>query len=158
MTWQTEMVPLVRSLINDLNSVLYTNGNIEDFIVYAAHFVNKEVSFSNTYSIDLALKTISPDPTTPTREDGFINLVSIKAAIFILLGELKVASSNAVKVTDGPSSIDYTSVYKAKKELLDWMIKNYEQMKMSLILGDLNAGEAIMTPFTQEDVGGEYYR
>lgn len=160
MAWNEEIIPLVRGLINDISHPTYTysDDQVTEFIIYAAHFVNQEVSFDTTYTIDISATTISPDPSTPTRDVSFINLIALKAAILILNGEVKVAAGQAVKVVDGPSSLDFTMVYKAKKELLEQMKNEYDKMKLSVNLGELSSWTSVLSPYTQEVVFSDYYR
>lgn len=152
-TWKEEMIPLTRGLINDIDdsSYTYTDTQITKFLIYAAHLNQLDITFSNTYTIDISKLSISPDPTSLS-DSFFINFTCMKAAILILSGELKTDASKAVSVSDGPSSIDYREVYKAKKVLYDDMIEKFGMAKVYAALGDLSAGVAILTPFTQQTI------
>lgn len=160
MAWSTEIIPLVRGLINDIDLVspTYSDAIITQYIVYAAHFMLTEISFPTTYSVDVSHQTISPDPTTPTIDLVFINMVSLKSAILILTGEVKTATAQAVRINDGPSSVDMTAVYKAKMELLRQYQQSFDKAKIAVAMGDASVGQAILTPYTQEyNFSSSYY-
>lgn len=146
MTWQTEMVQLVRTLINDLGSVTYSDATLKSFIVGSAQLLLKEVDFDTTYTIDLVTPSISPDPTTQSpKDDNFINTVCLKASVLILFGELKTAAAEGIRVTDGPSTIDMTGAYASTKGLYDTLLQMFERSKIELKMG--NAGKVVITPF-----------
>lgn len=161
MAWDDEMIPLVRGLVNDLTptSYTYTDEQLREFILYAAHFSLSEVYFSTTYVVDLTLQSITPDPSTPTRDTSFINIVALKAAIFIVTGEVKTAASQAVRINDGPSMVDLTLIYKAKSELLKSMKADFDRAKIAMSVGDNSVGESVLTSYTQENAtSSSYYR
>ena len=160
-SWQEEMIPLTRGLINDIDDTnyTYTDMQITKFLIYAAHLNLTEITFTNDYSIDISKLYISPDPTTlGTVDRPFINFTCMKAALLILSGELKTATSKAVLVSDGPSSMDYREVYKAKKQLYDSMLNAFNKAKIYAALGELSAGVAILTPYTQNVICDSYDR
>ena len=157
MAWQEDMVPLLRGLINDLDSSTYSDSTLEQYIVYAAHFNINEISFDTTYTIDMSQMSITPNPTSP-QDLSFINLTVLKAAIFVLRGEVKEATAQSVRVVDGPSSMDFTGVYKAKIALLKMMEEDFGNAKLSAALGDLSVGLAILSPYTQEGIRSDGFR
>lgn len=150
MAWENEMTIIVRYLVNDPNSSSYTDLHIQQLILVAAQLVqHNELQFDKTYTIDVDSLSLSPDPTSGTRDNGFINLISLKSAAMILHGDAKVAAMDAWRVSDGPSTIDGSASYKAKKELADEYEKRYQQEKQKYILNG-NAGLAVITPTTVE--------
>lgn len=151
MAWNEEIIPLTRGLIGDidLDTPTYSDSTIQQYIIYAAHFILSELDFPTPYVVDMSQQTIMPDPTTPTRDTSFINVVALKAALFVLNGEIKAATSQAVRITDGPSSIDMTAIYKAKLELLKQLQINLDQIVLAISIGDFSAGQAILSPYTQ---------
>ena len=154
MAWDNVAVPLLRGLINDMDpsSFTYSEDELEEVLVYAAFFVNTEVDFTTTYTIGVKQFTITPDPSN-TSADGnlFISLMVLKAGIMIICGEAKTAASQSIKVVDGPSQIDAGGIYKATKDLCDQLREDYELAKTKALIGDFSAGEAILTPYTQEN-------
>lgn len=157
MSWQGEMSTIVRHLINDVDSTnyTYTDQRIETSILVSAQIVLSEVDFENTYTVDVEQCYLNPDPTDPTtglatvnKDDGFINLVSLKTACLILGSEMKTQALNAVRVSDGPSSIDYTAVAGHIKYLYEFSCKQYEEYKFNYAAGNNAVGKAILSPYS----------
>lgn len=148
MAWQNEMSNIVRNLINDPDGSTYTDARVEQVILVAAQLLLGKADFQNDYTIDVDLLALSPDPTTVSPKDNnFINIVSLQAALIFLKGEAKTLAAQAYRITDGPSSIDVTAAYKALQEqakemqdLLDWALTEFN-------MGN-SQGEAILTPYT----------
>lgn len=155
MTWQTTITQLVRLLINDLDADLYSSATIQSFIAGSAQLVKNEINFDNTYTISVTTPSISPDPTS-TSDDNFINIVSLKTACLILAGEVKTAAASALKVVDGPSSIDASSSYKAKKEWYDKVLEEYNRAVAQHKTGNSVGGIAILGPFSLYNRGGTW--
>jgi len=167
MSWQGEMSTIVRYLINDVDSSNYTYSyeRIETAILISAQLVLTEFDFENTYIVDVEQCYLNPDPTDPTtglvtanKDDGFINLVSLKTACIILGSELKTQSLNAVRVSDGPSSIDYTAVAANVRFLYEHACKQYEEYKFNYAAGNNAVGKAIISPYGSEAISGNISR
>lgn len=160
MAWQNEMTTIVRNLINDIDGTSYTDSRIETVILVATQLLSTQVDFGNSYTIDVDLLSLTPDPTTVEPKDNdFINLVCLQAALIILRSEAKTLAAQSYRITDGPSSIDISAAYKGLQEqvkemqdLLDWAIAGYTT-------GALNAlgGQAILTPYTVVNQQSRYY-
>ena len=157
MSWQGEMTTMVRTLISDVDpsNYTYSNQRLETTILVAAQIVMTEIDFENKYTVDVEQCYITPDPTDATtphatinRDDAFINLVSLKTACIIMGSELKTQSLNAVKVVDGPSSIDFTAVAANIRYLYDYSCKNYEEYKFNYAAGNNAVGKAILSPYS----------
>lgn len=157
MSWQGEMTTIVRTLIDDLDSTNYTYSNkrLETTVLVAAQIVLTEVDFENVYTVDVEQCYLSPDPTDPTtglatanKDDAFINIVSLKTACLIMGSELKTRALSAVKVSDGPSSVDYTAVAANIRFLYDYACKNYEEYKFNYAAGNNAVGKAILSPYS----------
>ena len=155
MAWYNELVLILRHLIDDLDSSseTYDDDRLEEVLIVAAQLMTTQVDFDNSYTIDVDLHSISPDPTSAgNKDDDFINLTCIKAACIILTGEAKSLAAQSYTIKDGPSSISVKGAYDATKNLLD-------QMKLYLALaiqhykaGNSVAGKAILTPYTSSYV------
>ena len=146
--WQDVTVSLIRSILQDVSTTPdYDDGRLEDVILAAAHIVQSEIDFNYTYTINLVSGTITPDPVD-NNDVAFINMTCYKAALFILNSELKTAAINGIMIKDGPSVIDTRQFFVSQKTRYDLMIKEYDKVKMAIKMGDLNAGVAIMTPFS----------
>ena len=105
-----------------------------------------EVSFTTTYTVSIAGPTISPDPVSLV-DNGFINLVVLKAACILVTSEYRTASAKGLSVKDGPSSIDGRQVATSKGALAGDMCKKYEDAKKAYQAGDRSAGQAIVGPY-----------
>ena len=157
MSWQGEITTIVRELISDTDSSNYSYSDLrlETAILVAAQLVQTEVDFENTYVIDVEQCYLSPDPTDPAtglatadKDDGFINLVSLKTACNIMGSEMKTQSLSAVRVSDGPSSIDYTAIAANIKFLYEYACKKYEEYKFNYAAGNNAVGKAIVSPYS----------
>lgn len=156
MSWQGEMVTIVRYLVSDTDPLNYTYSNerIETTLLVSAQIVQTEIDFEQTYTIDVEQCYLSPDPTDPStglatanKDDAFINLVSLKAAVLITSSELKTYSLSAISVTDGPSSINYTEIATNVRNLHDYALKAYQEYKFNYISGTNSVGKAILSPY-----------
>lgn len=166
MSWQGEMTTIVRTLVNDLDhdNYTYSDDRIETSILVASQIVLLEVDFENTYTVDVEQCYLKPDPTDPTtglttvdKDDAFINLVSLKTACLIMGSEMKTQALNAVRVSDGPSSIDYTAVAANIKYLYEYACKTYEEYKFNYAAGNNAVGKAILSPYAPgSDVAYRY--
>lgn len=150
MTWQNEMTPILRFLINDLDptSYTYTDERLQNCILISSQLIQKEIDFEKTYDIDIANSGLMPDPSASPEDNVFINLVCLKAATIIFGGELKLASKSSLKVVDGPSQIDTTSRFFNMSQLYKTSIDNYNRAKVDYFAGNSIAGRSILTPYT----------
>jgi hypothetical protein len=146
--WQTEMGTMVRHLINDTESTTYPDERIEMTILVAAQLISTEVDFEQTYTINVDSYQISPDPTaTDAKDDGFINLVCLKAACIIASSEYKAYSLGAIRISDGPSSIDMSSIASNLRLLSEGLCGKYENAKLNFATANNNVGQAVLSPY-----------
>lgn len=150
MSWETECVEIVRVLINDINAVeKYEDCRIERVILVAATQLIQEVSFPDTYTINVIASTISPDPTEDPIDNSFINLLCLKTALMITNGEMRKYAMAGMKVVDGPSTIDVSSAYNSVKGVYEDLLNKYEKERMMYQMG--RSGQAVTTPSTYWD-------
>jgi hypothetical protein len=150
MSWQNEMVVIVRHLVNDLNSSEYTftDDRLEESVLVAAQLASLEIDFENTYSIDVDSVTLTPDPTASgNKDDSFINLVCLKTARLLLGSELKTHSLNAISLRDGPSSLDLRGIVSGLNILFQDIAKRYDDAVIQYKLNGV-VGEAILGPYS----------
>jgi hypothetical protein len=146
--WQSTMITLLRSMIFDMTEpYTYTDERLEEILVAAAVPVNSEVTFANTYTVNLNTYDISPDPVSGTSEIAFQVLVCRKAAYMITFGEAKQGMLKSVSFKDGPSSIDTRDSAKGKLELANQAKEDYERARTNYLVGDGMRGKGIVTPF-----------
>jgi len=161
MAWTDEMTTIVRYLVDDIDggSPTYSDARIQTTVLVSAQLVSNDVDFDLIYTINVDAGTLSPDPTTPNRDDPFINLVSLRTAVIILSSELKTQGLSAVKVSDGPSNIDMSKTPDGIKAVYNEMLEKYEDAKLQYKTGGV-VGEAILSPYSPgaNVVNGNYGR
>lgn len=154
MSWQCEMVLITRHLIDDVDSTNYTysDSRLEQTVLVSAQLVLNELTFTNTYTINVEGESISPDPTENTKDNDFINIVCLRAACLVLGNELKTKGFSAISVVDGPSTINMTNYTKGLKDLYNNMLSRYDNAKQMFQMNG-TVGQAILTPYSP---GGDY--
>lgn len=144
--WRDETTTMLRYIINDLNSETYTDSRLQTSVVIAAKYVNDEV-FNGQYTVSVAGSgSITPDPSD---NEPFINLVVLKSACLISMGEAKIAAGQGIAIKDGSSSLDLKGVAGSKKTMMDSYCKAYNDAKLQYqISGGSNGvpGEAVLGP------------
>lgn len=146
-TWQLYMRMLLRTLIDDDTSpYTYHDDKLDQLLVNAAYYVNMEVDFNQTYVIDVVQKKITPDPVA-AKDEGFVTLVPLKAAVMVYTNVAKLASSKGFRVKDGPSEIDYRDAASGTRSMLNKAERAYEDAKVAYKTGKGMRGHAIVTPF-----------
>jgi hypothetical protein len=147
--WQTELVIMIRYLLMDIDSSNYefSDARLQECILVAAQLIKAEIDLIVKYSVDVDQVILSPDPTEDPKDDAFINLLILKTACILDMGQARKSAGKSIKVTDGRSSIDMGKRFEAYKALMEiGACKAYEQAKLEYILGHNNPGEAILGP------------
>lgn len=145
----------LRVHIGDVTSVRYSDLDLKRLLCVSANYVTKEVDFTDIYTIDVSIPTISPTPINTE----FINLVSLKAAIILLESELRDIARKSISFADGPSKLEYTNVYKNTESLLKLLYDQYGAVKLNHGMnGENNTRHAITTPTTVENYHGGHFR
>jgi hypothetical protein len=148
MAWYTNSLVILRSLVGDDDSALYTDAKLKRILAIAGFRVRQEADFDVTYTVDLTSgsEDISPDPST---DYDFSNMIALKGAVILLTGELKLAGDQNITIWDGPSKIQ---VDKGKylKGMLDWAKQEYEDYLKDFMAGNSRSGGAVMTPYTKQ--------
>lgn len=149
--WTDVAVPILRVMINDMNetSYTYTDAKLEQVLLASAYMLVMEIDLASTYTVSMVSESISPDPES---DIGFINLLVLKSVVFIKNNEAKAAQSLGVTVTDGPSSISGKGKLEAIIADAKLATAKYDKVKLEYLAGNSKAGEAVMTPFTNENV------
>jgi hypothetical protein len=147
--WQNEMVRIVRFLVNDLDSISYTDDRLEETILVSAQLMLINVDFGVNYTIDVDQFILSPDPTEGTKDNDFIAIVVTKAACIILGSEAKTLAAQGFRVKDGTSSIDTTAAYQSIHQLHKELNDELASLIVGYQAGNSIGGGAVMTPYTQ---------
>lgn len=147
MSWQGQTILLLRDLVNDTTegSYTYTDARLEQSIVSASFFLSRQVSFSQSYVINVETCSITPDPST---DYDFLALAALKSAVMILSSELKTYALTSARVTDGPSTIDMTATALHIKELLKNAQDQFERAKLAHQIGNGGYGKAVFGPMS----------
>lgn len=155
MSWQTEMVTLLRVMIADWDvPYKYSDQRLELVIVSSAQMVmvDSRGKFSKSYISDFTIPTITPDPTdriNGTRDDSFINLTLIKSACFIDSAAAREASRRGgILLREFGSSIDTRGV--VNNAILVWeqgWCKQYDKEIFSYLANNSSSCAAILSPF-----------
>lgn len=153
MTWQTEMTPILRYMINDLDSTnyAYTDARLQQSLLVGAQLVSTELTFNKDYEINVAGSSLTPDPTDEPRDDSFINLVCLKSTVIIYGGELRLVSGKSLRVIDGPSQIDTTGMYNNYTKLYNSAVDAYNRARVNYVAGNSVGGQIITTPITYQE-------
>lgn len=150
MSWQNEMVRILRFMIGDVDATSYSDSRLEETLLVSAQ-LQADIDYQQDYTIDVDSLALTPDPTSSNPKDNwFITIVCTKAAAIILHSEAKTLAAQAYRIKDGPSSIDVSSVYQAIKKMADDMNDKLALAIMQYKAGDSVGAQAILTPYTQE--------
>jgi hypothetical protein len=111
MSWDTELVTIVRYLIGDVDpdTPTYDDARIEKLVLIAAFQVNIDSTFLAVYSANIEAGTLTPDPTGAggsTRDDAFMSLTSLRAAYILSANEFRTLGNQGIRIKDGESEID----------------------------------------------------
>jgi len=147
MPWTTDMIKIVRGLVNDMTApYTYDDWRLQELIVVGAVLTIQEVDFSTSYTVNLCTNTITPDPSDAGDYD-FMSLVSLKTACMISSGEHREAAKTALSVKDGPSFVDTKDKAKHLGGLAENVCEAYEKAKQNYQMGDGSLGRAIVGPY-----------
>jgi len=145
------MSTIVRHLIDDLDAAKYkySQNRVETAILVSAQLTTMNVDFNNSYTINVESCSLSPDPTDAgTKDNPFINLVSLRTACIILGGEIRSESGNAISIKDGPSAIDLRGVSQVLATLYKDLSDRYDHSLLEYRAGNSIAGHAILGPYS----------
>lgn len=155
MAWPDVTIKMLRILINDMDDTNYefSDDRLMDTLVVGAQFVNQEIDFSTTYTVNVPLVTISPDPTTGTIDDAFTNFMVLKSACFMDLSTFRTKAALAgLKAKCGPMVLETVEHMRGFKELLTvGPCAAYATLKKGWIFDNSYAIKAIMSPFVSNN-------
>jgi len=148
MAWQSEMVTMLRVLINDMDSECYDDVRLEQLLVLSAKYVQQEISFSTTYTINLASLSISPDPSVAP-DDEFMNFTVLKSACLADWNTFRQKALLAgVKARCGPAELETIGHLDGFKALVDkGPCAAYDALKLDYQFGNTNTIRAVLSPF-----------
>jgi hypothetical protein len=105
MSWENDLVTMLRVLIGDLNSPQKnTDVYLKKILITAGILVVNDIDLSQDYIFDISNITIIPDPVSlgDIRAQA---LLPLKAACILGQADFRVAISQSITVRDGDSMI-----------------------------------------------------
>lgn len=152
--WDTTLVTMVRVLVNDLEDVpVYSDARLEQLIVVAATYVQREIYLPTSYTIGIDTPSISPDPTeAATLDDDFSAFVVLKAACLVDSSTYRTkVAMEGIKAKLGPAELEVRGGTDAFFKLMsDGPCQAYQDLKMQYMFGGngmLRSIHAILSPF-----------
>lgn len=149
MTWQDEILMIVRTLINDLeSSPTYTDERLLQVITVAAKYVQFDVVLDNTYTVDVVNKLISPDPTVQN-DSIFISLIGLKSACMIDQSTLRTkAAMEGIRAALGPAQLSIAGSLAGFDLIIDkGPCAAYDELTSHWDVKEATAVRAILSPF-----------
>ena len=147
MSWKTDLVLMIRSIIGDLDKSKFTDERLRQILVIGAYNVVGDADFSNTYTVNVAEVSISPDPIGQADVD--FNVLTVYKSACILIGsELKTESANAISIKDGPSAIDLRGVANSLHVLYKDLCQKYDELLKTYQYNNTLVGQAILGPYS----------
>ncbi len=158
MSWQTELVPMVRILINDIiEPYQYSDERIISTLLIAAKYIQFDVDFDNEYIVDINSGSITPDPTE-VNDQLFIVLLSLKTGCLIDQSALRTkAAVEGVRAALGPASLSVGGAASAWKMILEnGPCKLYADLSEYRDVENASAISAILGPFSGNKFDPEF--
>lgn len=165
MAWETEMVEILRIMINDMDvPYRYSDVRLQKIIVAGAQTMMAEVGnrFITIYTTDIATPDITPDPcdrTSGARDEDFINLTLLKSACFIDNCVARdAARKGGVSIREWATSLDTKGLFTSAMSILQngWC-KTYEESMFQFLVGNSSVCTAVLGPFRTYHSAGYYY-
>jgi hypothetical protein len=147
MPWKIDLVLMLRSIIGDLDKAKFTDERIKQILVVGAYNVLNDADFSETYTVNVAEISISPDPITQSDTD-FSTLTVYKSACILLGSEVKTEAANAISIKDGPSAIDLRGVTANLTNLYNDLCAKYDALLKTYQYNNTLVGQAILGPYS----------
>ena len=147
MPWKIDLVLMLRSIIGDLDKAKFTDERIKQILVVGAYNVLNDADFSETYTVNVAEISISPDPITQSDTD-FSTLTVYKSACILLGSEVKTEAANAISIKDGPSAIDLRGVTANLTNLYNDLCAKYDALLKTYQYNNPLVAQAILGPYS----------
>ncbi len=155
MAWTTDLVTMLRVLINDFNvPQKNTDAYLQRVLVCAGVFVKNDIDLSYDYAFDLTAVTIVPDPIE--EEDYILQaLLPLKAACILNQGSFQTAIGQGIRVRDGDSAIDTSVSFGGYRDILELgPCASYEKLKFQIQAMSIGAMGFVLGPYREPGVCG----
>jgi len=159
MAWDTELVLMVRILINDMATPQSnTDAYIQQVLVAAGVLVDVDIELAEDYTFDVTNSTISPDPVT--EGDSIAKaLLPLKAACILQTGNFAQAIGQGIRVRDGDSMIDTSVSFRGYRDILEMgPCASYEKLRWQIQATGASGAQAVgvvLSPYRAPDVVGQ---
>lgn len=147
MPWKIDLVVMLRSLIGDLDSEKFTDERLKQVLSIGAFNVLNDADFGNTYVVDVASVSITPDPIVENDTD-FSVLTVYKSACILLGSEVKTQAANSIMIKDGPSAIDLRGVTQNLNLMYKDFCAKYDSLLKTYQYNNTLVGQAILGPYS----------
>ena len=147
MPWKIDLVLMLRSTIGDLDKAKFTDERIKQILVVGAYNVLNDADFSETYTVNVAEISISPDPISESDTD-FSTLTVYKSACILLGSEVKTEAANAISIKDCPSAIYLRGVTANLTNLYNDLCAKYDALLKTYQYNNTLVGQAILGPYS----------
>jgi hypothetical protein len=151
MAWENEMVLVLRHIIDDLdpNNYMFSDARLEETILAATYLLQVDMEFNNSYQINVDEGSLIPDPTTQSpKDDDFIALCSLQAAIILYRSLMKTYSLKGFIISDGPSSLDLRQVVSNLNVIYKDLTAKFEDAIFMYKAGKYGFGKSILGPYS----------
>lgn len=158
MAWTTELVDMLRYIINDIDVANYTwtDEQLQKFIGIAAIRVGSDLSQWGfpTFTFISSTTTLTPDPTDYDSIVGL--LIVVKAACSISLSDLKkMAAQSGFTVVDDVSKIETKDMIKSAQQAVETFCGDYDDAIKAYKKGAAFSGArdalAILAPYANQE-------
>jgi len=149
MTWDIDLVLMLRVLIGDLNAPQKnTDAYLETVLITAGIIADSEIDFSYDYVFDISDVTITPDPVV-IGDVVAQAVLPLKAACLLNQAQFQQALGQGIKVRDGDSAIDTSVGFRGYRDILQYgPCAAYEKLKYQLQTNSSAlAGGAVLSPY-----------
>jgi hypothetical protein len=151
MAWQNEMVVVLRHMIDDLDPTNYTysDSRLEETILAATYILQVDMEFNASYQVNVDEGSLIPDPTTTApKDDDFIALCSLQAAIILYRSLMKTYSLKGFMISDGPSSLDTRGVVANLNIVYKDLVQKFDEAVFMYKAGKYGFGKSILGPYS----------
>jgi hypothetical protein len=163
--WYNYMIPLIRVEIGDTGTTqVFTDLALKKKLVIAANQLDTEGRFYEIFDYNYLFSidngdgsgwNITPDPIYASFDRNFLSLWILKTLCSHARASLVGATSNAIKIKDGDSSIDTTAGFSGYKELISangGPCKAYTALMNQLVLSSKNGVKQVYANFGSDHI------
>lgn len=152
--WMKEMVLMLRGWINDMSDTpTYSDARLKQLLLISAQFVQMDLQWPTTYTINISESSISPDPAdSASRDVDFMNFTVLKASCMADLSTYRTkALMEGVRASLGPAALSVGGNAKGFADILnmaDGPCGLYKSLRRQYQFGNVNMLRAVMNMFT----------